>query len=142
MRRLISLAGILAATAGAGCTEATVTTPSAIGNNLPMTVEVFGGSLPQGGSRFYSFTVSRTGPASIMLLSLTENDAPSAATVLLGIGVPRGTDCIATTTAVLGTGVVPQLSITADPAIYCARIADAGNLTGPAQFSINIVRPR
>ena len=40
------------------------------------------------------------------------------------------------------TGVAPQVSLSPDPGVYCARIADAGNLTGPVDFSINIVHPR
>jgi hypothetical protein len=141
MRRLVVLA-LAAAAFGPACSEATVTSPSAIGNNLPLAVEVFTGTLPVNGSRFYSFTVPKTGPVSMVLLSLSENGAASAAAVQLGLGVPRGIDCLAGEAATLGTGVVAQVSITAEPAVYCARIGDPGNLTAPAAFSINITRPR
>ncbi len=142
MRRLMRLAGGLAASAGVACSEASVSSPTALGTNLPEAVEVFTGTLPLQGVLFYSFTVTKTGAASIILLGLTENGAPSTAAVQIAIGVPRGSDCPAIQTAITGPGVVPQVGITADPAIYCARIADVGNLQGPAQFAINIIRPR
>jgi hypothetical protein len=136
------LVGVLAACAGPACTEASVSSPTALGTNLPVAVEVFTGTLPVNGVRFYSFTVSKTGSASVVLLSLTENGEPSSAAVQIGIGAPRGIDCLATQTATIGPGAVAQVGITADPAVYCARIADVGNLQAPAQFAINIIRPR
>ncbi len=127
---------------GSACANETVT-PTPGPATKPVAIETFAGTLPKEGSRFYSFTVAQSGTVSIMLLGLVENGAPSTATVLLTLGVPRATDCIGTSSVVVGVGVGPQLSLALDPLIYCARIADIGNLTAPtAAFSINIVRPR
>jgi hypothetical protein len=130
------------ALAGPACAEATVAGPTAVGNNVTLTTEVFSGSLPVGGFRFYSFTVPQTGLTSVTLLSLTENGAASTATVFLGLGAPRGTECLLIDGQQVSPGVAAQVSLSPSPGVYCARIADAGNLTGPADFSINIVRPR
>ncbi len=138
------LAAILTGLAlgGSACSKEGVSpTPSPA--TVPVVVESFTGTLPKLGFSFYSFTVTQSGPISLTLLSLTENGAPSTAAVLLLLGVPRGTDCIGTTAITAGAGVTPQLSISVGPLIYCARIADAGNITAPtASFAINITRPR
>ncbi len=132
----------LVALAGSGCTEASVAIPSPLGNNRLVAVETFVGTLPLGATRFYSFAVPQTGVTSIVLLSLRENGAASSATVQLGLGVPRGTDCTTPQTVTVGVGIAAQIAITVEPAIYCARIADVGNLTASAEFAININRPR
>ena len=142
MRGVLRLVVIGMALAGPACAEATVSGPTAIGNNVTLTTETFSGTLPVGGSRFYSFTVPQTGLTSVTLLSLKQNGANSDAIVLLGLGAPRGTECLLIDGLQVAAGVTPQVSLTPEPGIYCTRISDAGNLTGPADFSINIVRPR
>ena len=142
MRRTLGIVVIGAALAGPACADATVSGPTAVGNNVTQTVETFSGTLPVGGFRFYSFTVPRTGQVSVTLLSLKENGVDSTVFVILGLGGPRGTDCLNIDAQQVRPGVSPQVSLQPEPGIYCARIADAGNLTGPADFSINIVRPR
>ena len=128
--------------AGSGCSSASATGPTAIGNNATMTVETFSGTLPLKGSRFFSFPVPHTGATTLILLSLTEDGAPSTNTVQIGIGVPRGTDCSVIDVAMVNPGVVGQVASFHDPAIYCARIGDTGNLKAPAAFSMNIIHPR
>jgi hypothetical protein len=128
--------------AGPACTEATVAGPSQLGNNAPFTVETFSGTLAVGGSRFYSFNVPRTGFTGVTLLSLKQNGAETTETVILGVGVPRGVDCPSLDARNTGVGVTPQVSFTPDAGIYCVRIGDAGTLTAPVDFSINISRPR
>ena len=139
---MLGIVVIGTALAGPACTDATVSGPTAVGNNVTQTVETFSGTLPVGGFRFYSFTVPRTGQTSVTLLSLKENGVDSTVFVTLGLGAPRGTDCLNIDALQVTPGVSPQVSLQPEPGIYCARIADAGNLTGPADFSINIVRPR
>ena len=128
--------------AGSACTQAGVTSPTAGAYNRPLAVEVFNGALPLLGSRFYSFAVPQAGPASIVLLGLKEDGVDSTATVQIAIGVPRGVDCLALSTVTVGVGTAPQVAIAAQPVIYCARIVDVGNLKLPAEFAINIMRPR
>jgi hypothetical protein len=142
MRGVLGIVVIGVALAGPACAEATVSGPTAIGNNVTLAVETFTGTLPVGGSRFYSFTVPQTGMTSVTLLSLKENGADSSAIVLLGLGAPRGTECLLIDGTQVNTGVTAQVTLSPEPGIYCARISDAGNLAAPADFSINIVRPK
>ena len=142
MRVALGIVLIGMALAGPGCAEATVSGPTAIGNNVTVTVETFSGTLPVGGSRFYSFTVPQSGMTTATLLSLKQGGVDSTAIVLIGLGAPRGTECLLLDGRQVAVDVVAQVSLTPDPGVYCARISDAGNLTGPADFSINIVHPR
>ena len=116
--------------------------PSNPGSTTPVAVESFTGTLAVGGSRFYSFTVPQTGNVSLLLHSLIENGAASTAQLTLGLGVPRGTDCTVTDLVGATASGTPQLIAAVAPAIYCVRIADPGNLTAPATFAVNIIRPR
>ena len=142
MRVLLGIVVVGMALSGTACAEATVAGPTAIGNNVTLTVETFSGSLPVGGSRFYSFTVPQTGLTTVTLVSLKQDGANSNTIVLVGLGAPRGTECLLIDGRQVTADVLAQVSLTPEPGVYCARISDAGNLTGPVDFSINIVRPR
>lgn len=142
MRSVLGIVVIGIAMAGPACAEATVSGPTAIGNNVTLTTETFSGTLPVGGSRFYSFTVPQTGSTSVTLLSLKQNGADTSVIVLIGLGAPRATECLLLDGLQVTAGVSPQVTLSPDPGVYCARISDAGNLTGPVEFSINIVHPR
>lgn len=142
MRVLLGIVVVGMALSGTACAEATVAGPTAIGNNVTLTVETFSGSLPVGGSRFYSFTVPQSGLTTVTLVSLKQDGANSNTIVLVGLGAPRGTECLLIDGRQVTADVVAQISLTPEPGVYCARISDAGNLTGPVDFSINIVRPR
>jgi hypothetical protein len=127
---------------GASCAEATVSGPSAVGNNASLTIQTFEGALPLGAFRFYSFTVLRPGLISVTLLGLKQGGADTTTPVLLGLGSPRGTDCAPIDARLTAADVVPQLTLQSNPGVYCARISDSGQLAGPVDFSINIVYPR
>ena len=142
MRSVLGIVVIGIAMAGPACAEATVSGPTAIGNNVTLTTETFSGTLPVGGSRFYSFTVPQTGSTSVTLLSLKQNGADTSVIVLIGLGAPRATECLLLDGLQVTAGVSPQVTLSPNPGVYCARISDAGNLTGPVEFSINIVHPR
>ena len=133
---------LLLGLSASSCSEASATGPTAIGNNATMTTESFSGTLPLNGFRFFSFAVPHTGATTLILLSLTENGVASTNTVQIGLGVPRGTDCSLTDAAMVNPGVVGQVASLYEPAIYCARIGDTGNLKAQAEFSINIIHPR
>jgi hypothetical protein len=104
--------------------------------------ESFSGTLPPLGFRFYSFTLTQTGNVDITLLRLRENGQDTDTAVTVAIGLPRGTDCAAANAASARAGATPQLALELDPAIYCVRVSDAGTLSGPAEFWINITRPQ
>jgi hypothetical protein len=142
MRRVLGIVTVGLALGGPACTEATVSGPSTIGNNASVTVETFSGTVPVGGTRFYSFTVPRAGLTTVTLLSLRENGVASSTIMLVGLGAPRAQECVPLDARQSAADVVPQVSLTPNPGVYCASIGDAGFMTGPAEFSINIVRPR
>jgi hypothetical protein len=129
--------------AAAGCNKATTPTPTPSSLEGSLAVQVFTGAIDQEGEAFYSFTVARSGTISMMLLDLREGGAASSAEMQLGIGVPAGTGCfVSTGTATVAAGPTPQITRDSTPGVYCARITDVGNLSGPATFSINIGYPR
>lgn len=123
-----------------GQTE-TPTSPTTVATG-PRTI-VFSGTLGVGGSRFYSFTTSQAGTASLMLASITRTSGGPAlpATVGLGLGVPSGTDCAITASVATGAALTAQIAESVLPGIYCARIADVGGLSEPVAFAIRIVFP-
>jgi hypothetical protein len=139
--RVLSLILLIVLAAACDQTEAPAA-PSDPGATQPVVVEAFNGTLAVGGSSFYSFTVTTTGNVSLLLHQLTEAGAPSTAIVTMGLGVPRATDCTATSVVGITAGGSPQLATSVTPAVYCARISDPGNLTAPVTFAINIIRPR
>lgn len=107
-----------------------------------LSAENFAGTLVLGGTGFYSFTVPREGPISMTLLDLQEDGASSAAAISLGLGVPVGTGCSASTASTVPAGSTPQIIGTYSAGVYCARVEDVGNLSVPARFTVHIVRPQ
>ena len=124
----------------AGCSNDT-TTPT---DTTPLTTtEVYLGTLNRGGTGFYSFNVTNSGTAALTLASLSN---PATGRVLdttleLGLGVPAGEGCNATSTMNVSPGLSAQLSSAVTTGIYCARIADIGNLGAAASFAVRIVHP-
>jgi len=102
--------------------------------------ETFAGTLAPRSASFYTFTITQAGTVSVTLTSLSGS---STVAVALGIGTPNGTSSCTTTssnpTAIAGT--TAQISVTEPPGLYCVQIADVGNLTAPATFSITILHP-
>lgn len=129
---------------GAGCGQAeTPTSPTTTVEATPPRTVLFSGSLAVRGSRFYSFSVSQAGIASLMLASITRDGSGPALPAMLGlgVGVPSGTDCATTASVVTGAALTAQLTESLLPGVYCARIADVGGLTEPVAFVIRITVP-
>jgi hypothetical protein len=134
------IGGLLICLTGSGCRD-DAGTPSPIPTE-ELVVQTFSGTLPVGGSRFFSFTLPRDGSIKLTLLTLQENGVGSEAAVVIGIGVPAGTDCQQIQTATTKPGASPQTQGTFPQGIYCARIADTGLLQSPATFAMNIVHAK
>jgi hypothetical protein len=126
----------------ASACDETVATPANPSFTQAVVHESFSGHLPLLSSSFYSFTVPQTGRVALTLLSLTVAGAPVSEQIGIGVGVPRGLDCIVTQTAITGPGATPQLQTELDPNVYCAVVFDNQTLTQPVDFSLNITRPR
>lgn len=116
------------------------TTPTATPVD-PTTTEVFSGTLAVSGSRFYSFTVHVYGNVTVTLESLNESSEATDVTITVGLGLPRGIDCVASASATVSAGSDPHLRNTLDPGIYCVRVSDGGVLSAPAPFRVRIAHP-
>ena len=139
--RVVALV-LLLVSAGACNKDESPVSPSDPAAIQPIVVESFTGTIGLLGSAFYSFTVPVTGNVSLLLHQLSEAGAASTAIMGLGLGVPRGTDCTVTSPAATGPGATAQVTSSVPAGVYCVRITDLGNLTAPATFAINIIRPR
>jgi ABC-type glycerol-3-phosphate transport system substrate-binding protein len=137
----LRLAAILGCLVCAGCSDDTPTSPSTPTVAPPSITETWEGTLAVGGSRFYSFSVGQNGTVNVTLTNLFEKGEDSATQVGLSLGYPAATGCLANTSVTVAAAVNPQVTNTFAPGIYCAKIADAGNLAGPAQFRIVIAHP-
>jgi hypothetical protein len=104
--------------------------------------EPFTGVLGVRGSAFYSFEVTAYGTVNVTLQNVGGvTGVPESIWVGLGLGVPDGTDCVATTSANAQAGLGPHLTSTLSAGTYCARIYDIGNLATSAPFTALIAHP-
>lgn len=126
----------------AGCSELGPTSPQGPGAGSPVVVEPFSGTLPVRGSQFYSFSVETSGTTFITLVDAKENGVVTEALITVGLGSPRGTQCVATNVLSVKSGGSPHISGTTNKGIHCAIIFDPGNLTSPATFLVNIAHPK
>jgi hypothetical protein len=142
-----ALSFVLALTVlAAGCDSNTPTSPTTTPTTTTtvaeptMTVE-FTSTLPVGGTKFYSFTTTQNGTINITLTNVNGALVPSTVMLGLGLGQPSGTDCVTTTTLTTAAGSTAQITGTYAPGVYCAWIADVGNLFASAAFTVIISFP-
>ena len=125
---------------GNSATSPASTTPT-VGS--PTATENWSGVSQPGGSTFYSFVVSLNGTVNVTLVSVAGVagvDVPPTTTLGLAIGTPRGTGCNGIVTNVTA-GTDPQITTTYMPGRYCVDVADVGNLTSAATFTVTIAHP-
>jgi hypothetical protein len=134
---------LLAAECGSNSTTApsstTTTTTTTVA--APTTTETWTSTVQPGGFKFFSFSVAQNGTVNLTMTSVSGQFVPSTVQLELGIGSPAGTDCTTTQTINTGAGATAQVTLTEAPGIYCARVADIGNLFAPATFTVNIDHP-
>ena len=129
--------------AAGACDDDSPTTPTTTADP-PAAVavtETFEETVPVGGSTFYSFTVPLNGTVEIRLASVGGAGVPATVWLGVGIGAPSGTDCTTTTVVNTAAGETPQITGTYSPGVYCAKVADIGNLLSPARFTVLIGHP-
>ena len=119
-------------------TAPSTTTPSVA---APTVTEPWSGTVPVGGSAFYSFSIAQNGTVNVTLLSVSGQFVPSTVTLGLGLGTPSGTTCATSSTTNARAGTTPQVTATDAPGLYCVNVSDVGNLFAPATFSITIAHP-
>ena len=142
----VALASIVAIGLAACGSEAdTPTSPSTTSTTTtiasPTVSEDFTGTVTVGGAAFYSFSVEQNGTVNVTLTAVSGSGVPSTAWLGLGIGIPSGEDCPASSSVNTPPGSTVQLTGTYAPGIYCARVTDIGNLFAPAQFAVTIAHP-
>lgn len=129
---------------GAACKGSSTTAPSAT-TTLPVASPTetltWSGTLPVGGSKFYSFTVGVNGEVDVTLVSIFGNGVAPGVALGLGIGTPAGTACGTSKTVNAQAGSTAQATGTFAPGVYCVSLADVGNLSAPATFTITIAHP-
>jgi hypothetical protein len=138
----VVLGGLVAALFSSGCSPIGPTSPAPVLPSPTLVVENFSGSLPLKSVVFYSFSVVDGGQTYLTLLSVKEAGADSEALITIGIGTPRGTNCVATNVLSVKAGGTPQVSGNTARGVHCAVVFDPGNLTQDATFSLNIAHPK
>jgi hypothetical protein len=126
-----------------GCSELGPTAPQGPGAAAPISVEEFKGTLALKGLAFYSFSVESNGQqTALTLVDARENGVTTEALITIGLGTPRGTQCVATNVLSVKSGGSPQVRGTTNRGVHCALVFDPGNLTSEATFHLNITRPK
>jgi hypothetical protein len=103
--------------------------------------EDFTGTVPVGGSAFYSFSVAENGTVAVTYTGASGNGVPGTVWLGLGIGTPSAEDCATGSTVNTPPATAAQISGTYAPGIYCVKVSDIGNLYAPATFSVTIAHP-
>lgn len=138
MTRLILALGLAVTVTGCGDNATpTSATPSATVNSA---TRVFSGTLTTGDAQFYSFTLPQASGVFVTLASVTGTDSRDATTTPLGVGlgVPRGTECVMSTRIVTAAALTPQISEFTSPGVRCVAVFDPGKLPVSVRFAVRI----
>jgi hypothetical protein len=110
---------------------------------VPFVTEYFSGAIDSGGTRFYSFTVTTSGPVTVTLASISNADTglPLGQPLRVGVGRPSGTDCAVDASAVVTAGLVNQLTHIAPSGVNCIDVTDTVGLPGPIFFALRFTHP-
>lgn len=122
-------------------TSPTTTTTTTVTAATPVYSEDFNGTIPVGGSAFYSFTVTQYGTVNVYLTGVAGQYVPSTVTLGLALGKPDGEDCTPTTSISTQSGAGPQITGVYDAGVYCVKVSDVGNLFSAANFAVTIGFP-
>jgi hypothetical protein len=139
---------IITALVTAACGNDSPTSPSSTSTSTTTTTvttasitEDFTGTVPVGGSLFYSFTVGENGTVNITYTAVSGSGVPGTVWLGLGLGTPSGEDCVTTSNVNTPPTGTAQLTGTYAPGIYCVKVSDIGNLYAPATFDVTIAHP-
>jgi hypothetical protein len=127
----------------AGCGGNSTTAPASTSTSVaaPTTTEAFNGTLPVGGSAFYTFVIGQNGTVNVTLLSVGGSGVPSTVALGVAVGTPSGTGCSGGAVTNATAGADPQVTGTYGPGRHCVNISDVGNLGAPATFNVTIAHP-
>lgn len=140
----VLLAAALSSSACGGDTPTSPTTTDTTTTTTvasPVYTEDFVATVPVSGSAFYSFSVTQYGTVNATLTGVSGTYVPATVTLGLGLGVPSGETCAATSSINTTQGSSAQLSATYQPGVYCVIIADVGNLFSAARVAVTVAYP-
>ena len=142
MRLATRLTALALASFAVACHEPASPTSASTLAVITATTELFIGTPPVGGMRFYSYTVTQPGTVSLTLASLTSvNSRPVNNRVTLGVGIPAGTGCGLQASTTTTASLTSQLQHSSTPGIYCVSVTDVERLPSDAAFAVRIVHP-
>jgi hypothetical protein len=126
------------------CKDGT-TTPSDTSDDdtaeVETTTEQWEATVPVGGAAFYAFSVGVKGTVSVTLLSVGGQFVPGTVMLGVGIGTLSGTTCSIASSTTAQAGATAQVTGTYEPGLYCANVADIGNLFSNATISASVEHP-
>ncbi len=139
MRFLLAL-GLAAGLAGCGDDATTTVTSASPVPAVNGASRLFTGTLTAGETQFYSFTLPQNSGVFVTLASVTGVDSREASTVELGLGlgVPRGTDCVASRRVVVTSALTPQLSEYTPQGVRCVLVSAPVGLNAPVRYAVRI----
>ncbi|MCC7186856.1 MAG: hypothetical protein IT185_11480 [Acidobacteria bacterium] len=107
-----------------------------------MVTVTFAGTLEPKDNQFYSVLVGQEGAISVTLAALQAPGGAALTTpVGIGIGVPKGTGCVRTSSLVTPPGLSAQLTVILNPGTYCIAVYDSGTLASAVNFATRIRYP-
>ena len=141
MMHRVFVAFLLACATGAAACTGSSTSPSTAVTTTASTSEYFTGTIAPGTSQFYSFTVTGGGAVAVTLVSTqtARIGGSVGARLSVGVGVPSGTGCAVSSSAVVTPGLAAQVSTNGTAStVYCVNIADPGVLATDTLFVVRV----
>src|SRR5579862_1728376 len=136
LRTLAARACVLACLAGvAGCGA---TTPS---GDITTASQFFSDALaPKASSKIFTFTLTASSTANVMLGSVTSaaTGEPSTAMLTMTLGTSSGSTCTATSSKTIASSLTAQIVSTLSAGTYCVTVSDPGNLTETSNFTVRV----
>ncbi len=139
--RLILALGLAVTVTGCGDDAVqTPTSPSAPAISVDSASRLFSGTLTAGDAQFYSLTLPQNSGVFVTLASVTTTDNREATgtALALGLGVPRGTECVVSTRVVTTSALTPQIREFINQGVHCVSVADPGTLPAAVRFAVRI----
>ena len=139
-RRILALALAATLCACGDDTAVTPTSPSIPESSVSSTARVFTGTLGVRDSQYYSFTLPQDSGVFVTLASVTTTESREAAAIGLavGLGVPRGTDCVVSVRVVTTAALTPQIREWTAQGVRCVAVSDPGTLGGEVRYAVRI----
>lgn len=123
-----------------GCGNDATPTSATPANTVSSVTRLFAGTLASGDAQFYSVTLPQDSGIFVTLASVTGTDSRDATATPLGVGlgVPRGTECVMSTRVVAAAALTPQIREYTRQGVWCVAVFDPGTLPAPVRFAVRI----